>query len=245
MNRDVFVLTLRQLLGRRRTLLMVAFALLPVLAAAIYRANGSSLDPPRWTAIVLLNGLVVTTLLPLVALVFGTSALGGEIEDGTAVYLLAKPIPRREIMLAKLAAAWLCVALIVTFSALVSGLVAINGSPEQGIVTGFVIAIVLGSFAYTCVFLLLSVLTSRALIAGLIYVFFWEGIVTGIFSGTRVFSIRQYTLGVADLIADTSKRTFQARLDGTEGLILMAVVSVAALVLAVERLRRFEMRESG
>ena len=41
---------------------------------------------------VLLDGLVVTTLLPLAALVYGTAALGAEIEDGTAVYLLSKPV---------------------------------------------------------------------------------------------------------------------------------------------------------
>ena len=50
----------------------------------------------------LLEGLTVTTVLPLVALVYGTAALGAEIEDGTAVYLLAKPIPRSRIIFAKL-----------------------------------------------------------------------------------------------------------------------------------------------
>ena len=40
--------------------------------------------------------------MPLVALIFGTAALGSEIEDGTAVYLLIKPIPRWQIALAKI-----------------------------------------------------------------------------------------------------------------------------------------------
>ena len=39
-----------------------------------------------------MNRLLVTTLVPIVALVFGTVALGAEIEDGTAVFLLLKPI---------------------------------------------------------------------------------------------------------------------------------------------------------
>ena len=40
--------------------------------------------------------------MPLVALILGTAALGSEIDDGTAVYLLIKPIPRWRIALAKI-----------------------------------------------------------------------------------------------------------------------------------------------
>ncbi len=34
--------------------------------------------------------IIIATVLPLIALVFGTSALGSELEEGTIVYLLAK-----------------------------------------------------------------------------------------------------------------------------------------------------------
>ena len=40
--------------------------------------------------------------MPLLALVFGTAALGSELEDGTAVYLMVKPMPRWRILLAKM-----------------------------------------------------------------------------------------------------------------------------------------------
>jgi hypothetical protein len=67
-------------------------------------------------------------------------------------------------------------------------------------------------------------------------------VVTELFSGTRIFSVRQYTLGVADLIADTSQRTFEANLGGVPALVLMAVVSAAAIAVATRRLSRFEVR---
>ena len=41
--------------------------------------------------------------MPLVALILGTAAIGSEIDDGTAVYLMIKPIPRWRIALAKIA----------------------------------------------------------------------------------------------------------------------------------------------
>ena len=242
MSTVILALTLRQLVGRRPALLMVAFAALPILVAIIFRIADPDVSHERWAANVLLKGLIVTTFLPLSTLIFGTMALGSEIEDGTAVYLLSKPLPRSQIISAKLAAAWLPAALLTLLSTEISAAIALQGTGGSSILVGFAVAIALGSFVYCCVFVLLSVLTSHALTAGLIYVFLWEGVVTELFSGTRIFSVRQYTLGVADLIAGTSDRTFEANLGGVPALVLMAVVSVAAVGVAIRRLSRFEVR---
>ena len=88
--------TLRGLLGRRRTLLLVLLAGLPVLIALLIRVSGGRPDADR-----VLDTLVVRTVMPLVALIVGTAAIGSEIEDGTAVYLMVKPIARWRIALAK------------------------------------------------------------------------------------------------------------------------------------------------
>ena len=242
MSAVILALTLRQLVGRRPALLMVAFAALPVLAAIIFRVADPDVSPERWAANDLFKGLIVTIFLPLSTLIFGTMALGSEIEDGTAVYLLSKPLPRSHVINAKLAAAWLPSVLLALLSTEIAGAIALQGTGGSSILVGFTVAVVLGSFVYCCVFVLLSVLTSHALIAGLIYVFLWEGVVTELFGGTRVFSVRQYTLGVADLIAHTSQRTFEANLGGALALVLMAVVSAAAIGAAIQRLSRFEVR---
>jgi ABC-2 type transport system permease protein len=242
LNAVILVLTLRQLLGRRPALLMVAFATLPILVAIIFRVADTDVAAERWAANDLLKGLIITIFLPLSTLIFGTMALGSEIEDGTAVYLLSKPVARSQVISAKLVAAWLPAVLLALLSTEISAAIALQGTGGASILVGFTVAIALGSFVYCCVFILLSVLTSHALIAGLIYVFLWEGVVTELFSGTRIFSVRQYTLGVADLIADTSQRTFEANLSGVPALVLMAVVSVAAVGVATRRLSRFEVR---
>jgi ABC-2 type transport system permease protein len=242
MNTAILTLTLRQLVGQRRALLMVGLAALPVLVAVIFRVGEPDVERDEWVANVLLEGLVVTVILPLCALIFGTTALGSEIEDGTAVYLLSKPLPRYQVIAAKLGAAWLPAVVLVSLSAAVSATIALAGSGGASILVGFTVATALGCFVYCCFFVLLSVLTSRALIGGLIYVFLWEGVVTGIFSGIRMFSIREYTLGVADLIADTSRRTFDAELGGVSALVSMAIVSAGAIYFAVRRLDRFEIR---
>jgi ABC-2 type transport system permease protein len=244
MNGPIFVLTLRQLLGKRRAFFMVALAALPVLAALIFSLADAEMTPERWTAEHLFKGLIVTIILPLITLVFGTTALGMEIEDGTVVYLLAKPLRSLDVIGAKLAAAWLPSAALVALSTLASTSLALGGE-NSSMIVGFTVAVVLGSLAYCCVFLAASVFTTHSLIAGLIYVFLWEGVMTNLFSGTRFMSVRHYTLGVGDLLADTSRRVFQADLSGTAALVLMAIVCVGATTLAVRRLSRFEMKASG
>jgi ABC-2 type transport system permease protein len=243
MNLTIFTLTLKQFAGRRRSLLMFGLALIPVLVALVYRL-GEHLEQHHWTANILLDGIVVTSILPLACLIFGTSALGSEIEDGTAVYILAKPVRRREIIGAKFAAATLVEAVFVLPATVVSGLIALQGVSEEGIVMGFAIATLFGVFAYTAVFVLLSVATSRALPIGLGYVFIWEGLVTELFTGSRYLSIRQYCLGIADLISTVSEGDFEANLGGPEGLILVAVAAAVALLLAVRRLEAFEFTDT-
>ncbi len=66
--------------------------------------------------------------MPLVALLFGTSAIGSELEDGTAVYLLAKPVSRWSILFTKLAVAAGCSVLLTCVPILLAGLIGAAGA---------------------------------------------------------------------------------------------------------------------
>lgn len=270
MNRALASLTLRQLLGKRRALLMVLFGLLPVVLAVIFRfavdtevsgnpATGFYTNVQEWTAKVLLANLIVGSLLPIVALSFATTALGSEFEEGTAPYLLGKPIPRWRILLWKVLIAWAVAAVLVLLVVLAASGAVLIGQPTEvaaagglwsvgngyDLIAGFAVASVLGTLVYTALFVLLSVVTSRAFIVGLIYVFLWEGVVTRLFTGTRVFSVRQYTLGIADGFADMNSNVFDAPLGAGLALTLLAVVTALAAWLGVRRLERWEIGEAS
>ncbi|MPZ48071.1 MAG: ABC transporter permease subunit [Dehalococcoidia bacterium] len=240
----IFLLTLRQLIGRRSTLLLAGLAALPVLLAIVFRLSDTGTEAGEWTAQVLYLGLVVTAVLPLTALLLGTCVLGDEFEDGTAVYLLTKPLPRWQILAPKLAAAWLLTASLVLTSTVVSGVIALKGG-DSAIITGFGIAMVIAALAYCTVFVVLSVATTRALIAGLIYVFLWEGAVTGIFEGVRYLSIRHTALGIADWIAAVPEDTFDAYVGGETAAILLAVAIIGGALFANRKLEQVEVRESS
>jgi len=235
-------LTLRGLLNRRRTLLLGLVSALIVVVAAIYRLGGPvDAEATDFTGRLLAN-FGVAVLLPLVAVIVGTATLGSELDDGTIVYLLAKPIPRPLIVVVKLAVAWVVTALLVALPIITAGVIGAGGDPGLG--TGYGLAALLGALEYTAVFLALSLITSRALVIGLAYVVVWEGVVAGLFAGTRIVSVRQHVLAVADALVGDGAVT--AELASGTGLLVGGIISIAAILLAVRRLSVVELRgETG
>lgn len=243
MNAVVARLTLRQLLGRRRLLLLLLLGGLMVLVAVVYLlnslANGRDMQNQRFTSRLLENfGLAV--LMPLVALLLGTAALGAEIEDGTAVYLLAKPVPRRTIVFTKLAVAAVGSILLTSVPMLLAGAIAAQGL-ANGLVLALAVAAGVGSLIYCAMFLAFSLVTSRALIFGLLYVLVWEGLLAGLFAGTRTFSVRQQTLAFADALSDVPRTVLNAQLDLTTAVIVGGILFIGAILIAVRRLQHFEI----
>ena len=240
MNWTVARLTLRQLLGRRRVLLLLLLAALLLAVAVIYRLTGSEGQRAEIFTSRLLSDFGLATLMPLVALLLGTATLGAEIEDGTAIYLLAKPIPRATILFTKLAIAAVGSVLLTAVPVFLAG--AITGAGlDNGIALAFAVAAAVGSLIYCAIFVALSLVTGRALIFGLLYVLVWEGLLAGLFAGTRTFSVRQQSLAIADALTEAPARVLSAQLDLTTAIVIGGVLLVGATALGIWRLRRFEI----
>ena len=153
MTRTLINLTARQLLGRWRALIMLLLALLPVLVAVIYRLGGDQDDAAEWTA-GMLDVMALGLVLPLTALIFGTGALGAEIEDGTAVYLLTKPVERWRIVLVKIGVAAAATILITLPPLVVASVIALGGD-EAALTPAFAVAVVAGAITYCALFVAL------------------------------------------------------------------------------------------
>ena len=230
--------TLRALLGRRRTVLMVVLAALPVLVGLLIRLGGGRSDAPE-----ILDSLVIRTVLPLIALVIGTSTIGSEIEDGTVVFLLGKPIARWRVALAKLTvAAGLTAALTVPPIVVTGILVGGFGGSSMGTAFGFALAAIAGGTAYAVAFAALGVVTTRALVVGLGYTLLWEGVLAGLLDGTRFLSIRQATLGVAAAL--TGEDAGADVLEPVVAAAILVVVIVGGFLLTARALARFQVRSA-
>ncbi len=231
MNATIARITARGLFGRRRVLLLLPLPLLMIGLA--WLADGLGAEPDDWVPVVVL-GLGLNVVLPIVALVVGTGVLGSEIDDGTLVHVLAKPLPRREIILSKFVIAVGVTAVTVGVPLFIIGLLA--GSIQFGL--ALVVGAALGAAAYSALFLALSLLTRKPVLIGLIYVLVWEGLLGNLLSGIRVLSIRQYVIAVVDrLSTDTS--FFSGIVSLPVALAMTFIFTVGATLLAIDRLRSF------
>jgi ABC-2 type transport system permease protein len=232
MNMTIARITARALFGRRRFLLLLPLPVLVIGLALLAESLGAG--PSDWgPPVIVALGLAV--VLPVVALVVGTGVLGSEIDDGTISHILAKPLPRSEIILSKLVVAIAVTAATVGVPLFVTGLIAGSTSLAVGLVVGSIV----GSIAYSALFMALSLLTRRPVLVGLLYVLVWEGLLSNLLDGTRLLSIRQYVITVSDRFAQSDILT--SRLSLPVALGMTFVVAVGLTLLAVDRLRSFSV----
>jgi ABC-2 type transport system permease protein len=225
-------ITARGLFGRRRFLLLLPLPALLVILAVVSRASGVAAG--TWAQPVLL-GLGLGVVLPVVALIVGTGVLGSEIDDGTIVHILTKPLPRWQIVLPKLAVAAGVTALTVAIPLYVAGVLA--SSVRLGL--ALAVASAIGALAYSAFFLALSLVTRRPVLLGLVYVLIWEGLLSNLVAGTRVLSIQQYVVAIADAIA--SSPLLQTTVSATLAIIMSAILTIGFTVLAIDRLRSYSV----
>src|SRR4051794_15823182 len=176
----IFTLTVRQLAGSRRLWLVLALVALPVLAGALYHVADSTISSAQFADRITAR-LVASGILPLVMLLFGTSAFGNEVGDRTLVYLALKPLPRWQIVAPKLAASVLVGGVPVALSGLLAVAVIRGGDAGGALATG--VGLLVGATAYAAVFTWAGLATRHALVVGLMYVFIWEAALAAYLDG--------------------------------------------------------------
>ena len=147
---EIFRLTLRQLLGRWRVLLIVFLASLPTLIVLLVKWQ----DPEN--AVYnqefvqgMIDAMIVGGIMPIVTMTVAAAAFGNELEDRTLYYLVLKPLSRVHIILAKLVATFVLAAPVVVASGVVA--TALVGA-DAGAVFTVGIALLAGVAAYASIF---------------------------------------------------------------------------------------------
>ncbi|MER7679715.1 MULTISPECIES: ABC transporter permease [unclassified Streptomyces] len=223
-------LTYRGLLGRRRALILCVLpALLIVISVAVRGFSGAD----DQVAADLLGGFALATMVPIIGVIAGTGAIGPEIDDGSVVYLLAKPLKRPTIIFTKLIVA---IAVTMAFSAVptfIAGMI-LNGNGQQ-IAVAYTVAALVASIAYAALFLLLGTVTRHAVVFGLVYALVWEALFGSLVSGARTLSVQQWALAVAHKVTGGDLVTSDVGL--TTATVLLVAVTVLATWYAGQRLR--------
>ncbi|MEV8451081.1 ABC transporter permease [Streptomyces sp. NPDC052095] len=227
-------LTYRALLGRRRAAILFVLPVLLVMISVAVRMFAGSDDQ---VASDVLGGFALATMVPLIGVIAGTGAIGPEIDDGSIVYLLSKPVKRPTIIFTKLIVA---IGVTMVFSALptlVAGLI-LNGNGQQ-IAVAYTVAALVASIAYSALFLLLGTVSRHAVVLGLVYALVWEALFGSLVPGARTLSVQQWSLAVAEKVGGQGLITADVGL--TTATILLAAVTVVATWYAGQKLRTLKL----
>jgi ABC-2 type transport system permease protein len=234
-GRTIASVTLRATMGRRRALLFALPALILIVVTLLIKLSHPG--DPTWPSQVL-GVFGFSVVLPLTALIIGTSVLGAEVDDGSIVQLLATPVPRSVVIGSKYAVASVLTMIFVAVPELLAALIATGGVTKLAI--GLFVGALAGSVMYNAVFVMLSVVTTRAIAFGLLYVLIWESLLGNLVSGAKLLSVGHYSLGIANAIAHDSN--LNAGLSAGTAIGMGAVVTVAALVVAARGLASFSLK---
>ncbi|GAA1140981.1 ABC-2 type transport system permease protein [Kitasatospora gansuensis] len=227
MNLTVARLTVRGLLGRRRGILLLVAPVLLLVVSLIARY----LDQQS-AATDILGRLSLGTLVPILGLVIGTGVIATEIDDGSIVYLLAKPLPRWKIITTKLAVAVGTTWLFAAVPTLLAGLVLVG--TQDNLAVAYTVGTLVAGAAYSAVFLLLGVVTRNAVVVGLAYALVWESLFGNFVEGARTLSIQQWGLSLAKTVA--ADGAIVAPVSLGVAVPLLIIVAIAATALATVKL---------
>ncbi len=236
----ILLLSLRQLAGRRRLLLIVLLASLPVILAAIISTMGEGESDVGQDFInMLVDGMMVGAILPIVTMALATAAFGNERDDRTLSYLVLKPVRRSLIVLPKLLATIAVGGPLLIASGVIVTLLGVGGG-QAALAVG--VALFAGTVTYATIFTWAGLISARALGFALVYVILWEGVVSSFLDGVRYLSVRGYTLAI---VYGVDNETFEALgqrvIEFPAALVGAAAVTALFFWLTVRRLRRMDV----
>jgi ABC-2 type transport system permease protein len=195
MEAFVFSSALRYHLGLRRLLPWLALGIVITILGVVwtrFSPDASAVD--RYVAV---SSMLIYKVSALAAVILATTIVSQEVEQKTIVYLLTRPIPRWKLLLFRYFAASVAVAVIgIILAAMLA--TAVFGSPMANpIFLRDCAGLTVGAFAYTALFLTVTLLINRAMILCLIIAFGWESIAPTMPGNMFRLSIYSYLQAIA------------------------------------------------
>ncbi len=228
--RRLYAVFLRHQLTWGRALVILGLGALAVVVGLALRAGA---DDQVTAGTRFINGFAFTTVVPVCALVFSSSALGDTVDDRTLVYLWLTPVARWRIAAAATLAS-ITVALPLVFVPVV--LAAAATGAGGALVGGTAVACIVGTVGYAGVFTALGLRVRRALLWGIAYILIWEGFVATASDTAAKLSLRAYTASILSQYTGVGLRLGALTL--ASGIVVPLLVGLAFVGVTTWLLRR-------
>jgi ABC-2 type transport system permease protein len=234
---SVYLLTLRQLTGRWRILIMAVLAAMPAIVAVLMLRSNDAPSVSEFEKAVL-SAMLAGSIGPLVVLAIAASAFANEVEDKTLANLTFAPIPRWQIVVPKLLACITIAAPFIAVSAFITSHVAFLSDTRATL--AITVSALVGVALYASAFVWLGLVTTQAIGIGLLYIVLWEGFFSGFVEGVRLLSIRHYAIALMHGL-DPRRFAGVGHLDLWLAIAISGVVFGGFLYMSIRRLRRMDI----
>jgi ABC-2 type transport system permease protein len=182
----------------------------------------------------MLDNLILFFFLPVMAMIFGSSLVRDEMDDRSITAVVTSPMDRSITFIAYYIGLAVSVSLIMVVIA-TAGVLSYFGSigleGTANIYGNMVTLVVLGSFAYSSLFIMISVLLSKPIYFGLFYAFIWEGFIASIPGRIQLLSVKHYVRSLGTHWIDWGDISMYERAssvsDAAWVLVIFSIVSLA------------------
>jgi hypothetical protein len=177
-------------------------------------------------------------ILPLITILYAISAVREDIENHNIVYLITRPISKSEILLYKfkgyVISAW--IPIIISFCISFFIIAAKEGSVGSHMdYLGTLIGLMtLNIIAYGGIFFIFAIITSYPIVISLLYVFFWESIVSSLPNVINRFTILFHVQSIADgILGDAANISIYNPSGAMDSFVVLIGVIVAFFVIGI------------
>ncbi len=199
--RTIILYTIRKLLLSKRiyiTLLIVLFVVAVMAYASTLELNEDEIEDGITMAdrgADLLDVLILFFFLPVMAMIYGSSLVRDEMDDRSITAVVTSPMDRVVTFTAYyigLAVSVSLIMLLIMTAGFLSFFTNVGFEGTGGIYGSFAGLMVIGAFAYSSLFIMVSVLLSKPIYFGLFYAFIWEGFIGSIPGRIRLLAVKHY-----------------------------------------------------
>lgn len=239
--RAMVFFSFRKLLSNRRWAIVLLSAVL-VGAVMGYSATLEGADADG--ASDLMNLLMLTFFLPIMALVYGASMIRNEIDDRSITQVITSPLDRRFAYLGYYLALVGALSLVLVLIGAVgwSAYFFLDGLDGDAVslLPSYSAILVIGSVVYSSLFLALGVLLKQPIYLGLLYVFVWEGFIGSLPGSIGEVTVRQQLRVIASQWIDHGNITFVSG-DTMASSVALILITLVTLLLGAVMFREKEI----
>jgi len=242
----IFALTLhstKKLLFGRKAIITILVA---IFVAAVMGYAGSQSHNPLDEGTDLMDYLILFFFMPVMAMIYGSSLIRDEIDDKSITHVATAPLDRAFSYLGYYLPLVITVAVSMIVISSVGMFVFFGqhglGSRVVELYAEFLALVVIGSFVYSSLFLIISVMFSKPVMIGLFYAFIWEGYIGSLPGAIQKASVKHYLRSLGSEWVDYGTISSWNQASGALGsAVLLIVLTVVLLVLGAYLFRVKEL----